>query len=68
MNQTTQKWPSLLGGDRNVRLNSFLGVLRLQQTAEMNVTGFSDDDNDTFVGNRSVEQYDGYYNYSEEPS
>ena len=36
----------------------------------MNVTGFSDDDNDTFVGNRSVDQYDDhYYNYtSEEPS
>ena len=31
----------------------------------MNVTGFSDDSNDTFVGNRSVEQYN-YYNYSEE--
>jgi len=41
-----------------VRQNSFLGVLRLQQAAEMNETGFSDDDNDTFVGNRSVEQYD----------
>ena len=33
----------------------------------MNETGFSDDDNDTFVGNRSVEQHDDYYNYSEEP-
>ena len=29
----------------------------------MNVTGFSDDDNGTFVGNQSVEQYDD----SEEP-
>jgi len=41
-------------------------VLRLQETAEMNETGFSDDDNDTFAGNRSVEQYDDYYNYTDD--
>jgi len=32
----------------------------------MNDTGFIDDDNDTFVGNRSVEQYDEYYNYTDD--
>jgi len=31
----------------------------------MNATGFSDDSNDTFVGNRSVEQDDRYYTYNE---
>ena len=36
-----------------------------QQRAEMNATGFSDDSNDTFVGNRSVEQDDRYYTYNE---
>jgi len=34
----------------------------------MNETGFSDDDNDTFAGNRSIEQHHGNYSHSDEAS
>ena len=33
----------------------------------MNDTGFGDDSNDTFVGNRSVEQHDDHHSNREEP-
>ena len=36
-------------------------MLELQQTTEMNATGFGDDNNDTFIGNRSLQQHYDYY-------